>query len=242
VREPIRALAGIAVAMSARMFDADVRHEPDEEPTTERLIAELLGRDPPRRSSPAMITVAERLLAAFGGIAGLASADASELEERLRRDDLPGGVNAARAISSAFELGRRVTIAERSPVARISGTEDAGAWGMSRLGPLAHEELWLLAIDGRSRLRASRCVAKGGLHGLGVRTADPLRAALRTAASGFVLVHNHPSGDPTPSPQDISFTREIEAAGAVIGVPLLDHVVVTRDGFVSIPLGEGSAG
>jgi DNA repair protein RadC len=223
------------------MSNADDRIDHDEELGTERLIAELLGLGPPNRSSPAGVALARELLSAFGGVAGLACADAPELEERLRRADLPRGAGAAHAIAAAFELGRRVRIAERSPVSRIAGTEDAGAWGMPRLGPLAHEELWLLAIDGRSRLRATRRVAKGGLHGVGVRTADPLRAALRTAATGFVLVHNHPSGDPTPSPQDISFTREIEAASTVIGVPLLDHVVVTRDAFVAIPLGEGGA-
>lgn len=70
---------------------------------------------------------------------------------------------------------------------------------------------------------------------MGVRPADPLRYALRAAASGFVLVHNHPSGDPTPSVEDVSFTRRVAAAAAVVGVPLLDHVVVTREGFSSVP-------
>jgi DNA repair protein RadC len=70
---------------------------------------------------------------------------------------------------------------------------------------------------------------------MGVRPADPLRLALRAAASGFVLVHNHPSGDPTPSAEDIAFTRRVAAAAAIVGTPMLDHVVVAREGFSSVP-------
>lgn len=70
---------------------------------------------------------------------------------------------------------------------------------------------------------------------MGVRPADPLRLALRAAASGFVLVHNHPSGDPAPSAEDVAFTRRVASAAVVVGTPLLDHVVVARDGFSSVP-------
>ena len=74
----------------------------------------------------------------------------------------------------------------------------------------------------------------GGLSGLHVAVRDPLRLALRDAASAFVLVHNHPSGDPTPSKEDISFTQRLFDAAAVMGTPLLDHVVIGREGFVSM--------
>ena len=70
---------------------------------------------------------------------------------------------------------------------------------------------------------------------MGVRAADPIRLALRAAASGFVLVHNHPSGDPAPSAEDVEFTRRVAAAAAVVGTPLLDHVIVASGGFSSIP-------
>src|SRR5258708_6677875 len=115
---------------------------------------------------------------------------------------------------------------------RNRGTVDA--WARSRLVPLDHEELWLLALDGRNGLRSARRVASGGLHGMHVTARDPLRLALREGASAFVLVHNHPSGDPTPSDEDVSFTRNIAAGAAIVGVPLVDHVVVARDGFKSI--------
>jgi DNA repair protein RadC len=213
--------------------------ETSEDTSVEALVATILSMRSPRARDH--IDVANDLLASWGGLAGLACADVSELEERLVLAHVPRSKRAAGALVAAFELGRRVTRAEAIPAARITRSEDAAAWGMARLGALTHEELWMLALDGRSRLRAARCVAKGGLHGIGVQVADPLRYALRTGATGFVLVHNHPSGDPTPSPQDITFTREIARAAGVVGVPLLDHVVVTREGFEIVPSGEGEA-
>jgi len=92
----------------------------------------------------------------------------------------------------------------------------------------------VLAIDGRNHMRGARRAAAGGLHGLHVKARDPLRIALREGASAFVLVHNHPSGDPTPSGDDIEFTRAILAGAEAIGTPLIDHVVVARDGYVSM--------
>jgi DNA repair protein RadC len=86
----------------------------------------------------------------------------------------------------------------------------------------------VLALDGRHGLRAARRVASGGIHGLHVTARDPLRIALREAASAFVLVHNHPSGDPTPSDEDLAFTRVVVEGAAAIGTPMLDHVVVAR--------------
>ncbi len=172
------------------------------------------------------------LLADLGGLGGLARSTPEELETRL--DGAVDAPSTARGIVAAFELGRRIA-SERASAEVITNSADVAAWGVPRLGGLDHEELWLLALDGRAHVRAVRCVAKGGLHGMGVRPADPLRLALRAAASGFVLVHNHPSGDPTPSREDIVFTRRIADAAAVVGVPLLDHVVVTASGFASVP-------
>ena len=87
--------------------------------------------------------------------------------------------------------------------------------------------MWVLSLDGRNRLRGERRVAQGGLHGCAVAARDILRAALTDAASAFVLVHNHPSGDPRPSPEDVAMTAAVARAATVVGVPLVDHVVVS---------------
>jgi DNA repair protein RadC len=133
------------------------------------------------------------------------------------------------------ELGRRVVAAtSRVLSVRLPDARAVDAWARPRIGGHDHEELWILALDGQSRLRAARRVASGGLHGMFVAPRDPLRAALREGASAFVLVHNHPSGDPTPSPEDVAFTASVAEAALVVATPLVDHVVVTRSRYASM--------
>jgi hypothetical protein len=102
-----------------------------------------------------------------------------------------------------------------------------------RIGALEEEQLWVLALDGRNRLRGLRCAARGGAHGLSVTARDILRAALSEGASAFIVVHNHPSGDHLPSAEDVWMTGQLQDAAEVVGVPLLDHVIVTADGSYS---------
>ncbi|MDB4936251.1 MAG: repair protein RadC [Labilithrix sp.] len=208
--------------------------------TGEELLDAVLAsrRDDGRRASTPS-ELATGLLAELGGFAGLSRATIDELEAHLSvssKASTRAGVKAkARRLAAAFEVGRRAASEAATPE-RISSSADVAKWAATRLSSLDHEELWLLALDGRSRLLAVRCVARGGLHGMGVRAADPIRLALRAAATAFVLVHNHPSGDPTPSAEDISFTKRVAAAAAVVGTPLVDHVVVTRVASCSVPL------
>jgi DNA repair protein RadC len=176
---------------------------------------------------------AATLIDACGGLMGLARATPAEIAEHLA--DQGAAARRAGALWAAFELGRRVALEEATPPLRLASSADVATWATPRLAGRETEELWMLALDGRSRLRAARRVASGGLSGLSVRASDPLRLALRSAASAFVLVHNHPSGDPTPSPEDVVFTRRVADAAAVVGVPLVDHVVVSRSGFASVP-------
>jgi DNA repair protein RadC len=168
--------------------------------------------------------LAAQLLAKHGGVAGLARAGLGELAE----NDGVGVAKGAR-LAAAVELGRRAAFAaslDASP--RLPDRAAVEAWARPRLATLDHEELWLLALDGRHGLRAARRVASGGIHGLHVAPRDALRIAVREAASAFVLVHNHPSGDPAPSEEDVGFTRAVSEAARVVGTPLLDHVVVAR--------------
>ncbi len=167
---------------------------------------------------------AAALLEDCGGVAGLARAGLGQLAQHA-------GIGPAKGarLAAAIELGRRAVFAaslDASP--RMPDRTAVEAWARARLATLDHEELWVLALDGRQGLRAWRRVASGGIHGLHVGARDVLRVALREAASAFVLVHNHPSGDPAPSDEDIAFTRLVADAAAVVGTPLLDHVVVAR--------------
>jgi DNA repair protein RadC len=168
--------------------------------------------------------LAARLVEEHGGVGGLARAGIGELSQGAGM----GPAKGAR-LAAAVELGRRaVAAACCETAARLPERRAVEAWARPRLATLDHEELWVLALDGKHGLRAARRVASGGIHGLHVATRDPLRIALREAASAFILVHNHPSGDPAASTEDVAFTRAVADGAAVVGVPLLDHVIVAR--------------
>jgi DNA repair protein RadC len=192
----------------------------------EELLALLLGTG--SVSEPVGL-LANRLLSEYGALEGLARAGVGELCGRRGL----GWAKAAR-VAAALELGRRAASAARRPSFRLRDASAVEEWALGRLSMLDHEELWLLALDAANGLRAARRVAQGGLHGLSVSARDPLRIALREGASAFILVHNHPSGDPTPSREDIDFTERMARAADVVGTPLVDHVVVTRDASISM--------
>jgi DNA repair protein RadC len=205
-----------------RLVEAGVESLRDDE-----LLALLLGTG---SASESVGVLAARLLEEHGALEGLARAGVGELSRRRG----VGWAKAAR-VAAAIELGRRVSIANRHRgVLRFPEASAVAAWADRHLSSLDHEELWVLALDASNGLRAARRVAIGGLQGMFVSTRDPLRVALREGASAFILVHNHPSGDPTPSGEDLEFTERMARAGDIVGTPLVDHVVVARGASTSM--------
>jgi DNA repair protein RadC len=185
------------------------------------LVAIVLGTG---RVGLPVTVLASMLLEEHGGVGGLARTGIGALVQRPG----VGAVKGAR-LAAAVELGRRAAFAASLEASvRLPDRSAVEGWAQPRLATLDHEELWLLALDGHHGLRAARRVASGGIHGMHVAARDPMRVALREGASAIVLVHNHPSGDPTPSPEDVTFTHAVERAAAVVGTPLLDHVVIAR--------------
>jgi DNA repair protein RadC len=178
--------------------------------------------------------VASALLEAAGGIEGIARLGPHAYSAQLG----VGPVKATR-LAAALELGRRVLIRSLSEERQIIDClEAAAAWARPRLAALDHEEVWLLCLDGRSGLKSSTRVAQGGLHGCALTARDVLAPAVKHGAAAILLVHNHPSGDPQPSPDDVEMTRHVAKCADLIGIPLLDHVVVARAGARSV-LDEG---
>jgi DNA repair protein RadC len=172
---------------------------------------------------------AAALLEGSGGLPGIARLGPHALSRR--------GIGPAKAtrVAAAVEFGRRAllgALAEEREV--LDCFERVVHWAQPRLGTLEHEEVWLLSLDGKYGLKSARRIAQGGLHGCALLTRDVLSPALRDGASAMVLVHNHPSGDPTPSVEDIAMTNAIRAAAELVGVPLIDHVVVARTGARSL--------
>jgi DNA repair protein RadC len=193
----------------------------------EELLALLLGTGSALES---VGVLAVRLLEEQGALEGLARAGVGELSRRR-------GVGWAKAamVAAAIELGRRVSVSCRHRGAvHFPEASAVALWADGHLSSLDHEELWVLALDAGNGLRAARRVAVGGLQGVFASLRDPLRVALREGASAFILVHNHPSGDPTPSVEDIEFTERMARAGDLVGTPLVDHVVVARGASISM--------
>lgn len=137
-------------------------------------------------------------------------------------------------VSAALELARRATRPRERTATRFVSAAAVHAWALPRLRDVEHEELWLLSLSRTHQLVSARRLGQGGGAGLSVERRDIFRVALREGAHAILLLHNHPSGDPEPSEQDHFFTRTVEAAGRIVGVPLLDHVVVAASGYVSL--------
>ncbi|HEY2408000.1 MAG TPA: DNA repair protein RadC [Polyangiaceae bacterium] len=190
------------------------------------LVALLLGTGARGQS---VLHVAATLLENGGGLPALSRVGPHGLYQR--------GVGPAKAtrLSAAFELGRRAMLGSLGEKRQVfSCFEEVAAWAHPRLSALDHEEVWLLSLDAKYGLKSARCVAQGGAHGCALSVRDILGPALRDAASSIVLIHNHPSGDPEPSPEDMSMTRAVQAGGQAVGVPLVDHVIVARQGACSL--------
>ena len=147
------------------------------------------------------------------------------------------GVGPAKAtrIAAGIELGRRIMLRELGEIRQpMNSFESVVHWATPRLAHLDHEEVWALFLDGRNALRSARRVAQGGTHGCSLTARDVLRPALREGASGLLLIHNHPSGDPKPSHEDLAMTHALADACSVVGLVLVDHVVVARGGATSL--------
>ncbi len=191
------------------------------------LLSMLLGR---ARGSPPPDELAGQVIEHAGGMAGLARFGPAAFAA------IPGlGQARALRLASSVELGRRIAERAAQPGEPLDRPAVAAAFLAPRIGVLEHEEMWVLSLDGRQRLRGMRRVAHGGLHAMSLSPGDVLRAALWDGASGFVIAHNHPSGCSDPSREDVETTVRIGCAAEAIGVPLLDHLIVTASGeYVSM--------
>lgn len=167
------------------------------------------------------------------GLACLARTLAAELE----RHEGVGPTKAA-TLLAAFEIGRRIAERRLEHGQPIRGPEDVFRHFHARLRDMPHEQFHLLLLDGRHRVLREVMASRGTLTASLVHPREVFRPALREGAAALIVVHNHPSGDPAPSLEDREVTRRLVQAGALLGVPLLDHVVVAERGWVSLR-GEG---
>jgi len=169
------------------------------------------------------------LLAAYDGLGGLAQAGVNQL---LQEKGL--GEAKVAQIKAALELGRRLMLAGNDVRPQVSSPQDAANLVMGEMAFLEQEHLRAILLDTRHRVLEIVTVSVGGLNTAGVRMGDMFREAVRSNASALIAVHNHPSGDPTPSVQDVTITRKMVEAGKLLGVKVLDHLVIGRGRWVSL--------
>ena len=175
------------------------------------------------------VQVGQRLLQKFGGIAGIHRAPFGELLHQH-------GIGEAKAaqIKAAIELGRRLTLESPEERPTINSPADAAALVQYEMQALEQEHLRVMLLDRRNRVLEIVDLYRGSVSSSQIRVGDVFREAVRKNASAIIVMHNHPSGDPTPSPDDVAVTRAILQAGKLLDVDVLDHLVIGQGRWVSL--------
>ena len=194
--------------------------------TVVELVAILLGTGHARSD---VMGVARRLLATAGGSLRNLARSPSDVLSAISG---VGRVKAGR-VSAALELGRRMVGEKYAFSEQIRSPADIFGLFGRRMGDLTVEEFRLLSLDTQNRVKQDRLITRGILNGSLVHPREVFRAAIRDAAAGIVVIHNHPSGDPTPSDEDRAVTKQLADAGKLLNIPLYDHVVVGADSYFS---------
>jgi DNA repair protein RadC len=138
------------------------------------------------------------------------------------------------SIVAALELGRRLAMRRLRAGDAVLSAADVHRHFHPRLRDTPHERFVVVLLDGRHRWLRDVVVSQGTLTASLVHPREVFRPALREASAAVILVHNHPSGDPTPSREDVEITARLVRAGELLGVHVLDHVIVAERGFVSL--------
>ena len=194
--------------------------------TSAELIGLLWGSGSRGRSA---VDIATDALAGYDGLTGLARATELELAAIA-------GVGPAKAaqLVAAFELGRRLLADWPSGRWTVRSPRDVADRLILQMGRLEREELRVVVLDSKNHVLRVATVYQGNVSSSLVRVGELFRDAVRLNAASMILVHNHPSGDPTPSPDDLHLTAEALAAGRLLDIDLLDHLLIGHDAYVSL--------
>jgi len=176
-----------------------------------------------------VLSMAQRLLANFGGLGGLSRADFSQLTAER-------GLGPAKAsqILAALELGRRLMAESPEERWQIRAPSEAAHILMPVIGHQEQEHFVVLYLDTRNRVTDRETLYKGSLNTSLVRTAEVFRGAVRRNCAAIIVAHNHPSGDPNPSPEDVALTRRLVDAGKLLEIAVLDHLIIGENRYVSL--------
>ncbi len=176
-----------------------------------------------------VLQLAYQLLAECGGWAGLQLLDFNDLCQRHGI-----GTSKAASIKAALEIGRRLArsgIDERFP---IRSPADVATLLMVEMSHLDQEHLRTILLDTKNRVQQINTVYIGSLNSATIRVGEVFKEAVRRNSAGIIVVHNHPSGEATPSMDDIEVTRQLVAAGRLLDIELIDHLIIGRGQYVSL--------
>jgi DNA repair protein RadC len=175
------------------------------------------------------VRLAEVLLARFGGLPGLSRAGVGELTQVRGM-----GESKVAQIKAALEIGRRLLVAAPDERPQIRSPGDVANLLMLEMSWLEQEHLRVVLLDTRNRVLGVPNVYIGSLNTSVVRVGELFREAIRHNAAALIVAHNHPSGDPAPSPEDVAVTRQIVRAGRLLDIEVLDHLVIGRGRYISL--------
>ena len=176
-----------------------------------------------------VIELSARLLREHGGLGGLLTADTALLATTR-------GMGEAKTaqLKAALELGRRLSVLTQNARAQITSPQDVANLLMLEMGYLAQEQLRVVCLDTKNYVVAQQVVYQGTVNSSVVRVAEVFKPAISRTCPAIVVAHNHPSGDPAPSPEYVRTTEQLRKAGELLDIELLDHIVVGHNCFVSM--------
>jgi DNA repair protein RadC len=190
------------------------------------LLAILLRTGSAKESA---LGLANRLLSQFGGLPGIAQATVEQLSA------ISGlGLAKAAQLKAAFELGKRLAVYNEDSRPMVTSPAEAAGLVMEVLRHEQKEHFIALLLDTRNRVIAQETISVGSLQANIVHPREVFKAAISRSAAALIVLHNHPSGDPAPSEEDRAITSRLVEAGALIGIPLLDHIIIGAGRFVSL--------
>ncbi|MEM5831547.1 MAG: DNA repair protein RadC [Candidatus Aenigmatarchaeota archaeon] len=173
-----------------------------------------------------VVTLAQKLLVHFGNLQKLKEASIEELMSIK-------GIGLAKAvqIKAALELGRRAEITLERKQKKIISPQDVFKLMKSKLKDYSKEHFYIISLNSRNAIINE--ISIGTLNASLVHPREVFAEAIRQRANSIILVHNHPSGDPTPSKDDIKITKKLKEAGKILGIEVLDHIIITRNSYLS---------
>lgn len=176
-----------------------------------------------------VMELSQKLLVKYGGLGGLMSADFHEL-----CNEYGLGVAKTAQLKAALELGKRLSMEQPDRKYQVRSADDAANLVRMELMHLDHEEMHILILDTKNQVVENIKRYKGTVNSSVLRTAEIFRPAVVRNCPNVIICHNHPSGDPTPSPEDIEVTRQLVEAGRLLDIDLLDHIIIGNPRYASL--------